>query len=195
MGGITLDFDSPGTATVYIDDIAFKTTAQIPTPVNQSPPVTAAAPQAYPRAMWVWSTAELLKDATARETLFAFCKQENINQLWIQALYRMEPDVDLSRVAELGRLPEGLQCVMEQADAVRRFLGQAHSHHVTVHALDGYPEFAQQMYHGMPLALVDAIIAFNKQSPPSQRFDGIHFDNEPLPHCRITRLCSQQGNS
>jgi len=27
--------------------------------------------------------------------------------------------------------------------------------------------------------VVDAVIVFNRESPAEQRFDGIHFDNEP----------------
>ena len=46
-------------------------------------------------------------------------------------------------------------------------------------ALDGLPEFTQKAFHHVPLAVVDAVIAFNKQAESDERFDGIHLDNEP----------------
>ncbi len=179
MAGITLDFDAIGKFVVYIDDFCFKTSAQAPTPLTPASEAVSVANQTHPRAMWVWSTEQLLNDDAARQSLFAFCKQENINQLWLQILYRFEPDVAVSQVAVDGRLPETLRCVLQHADAFRQFLEQAHKEDIFVHALDGYPEYAQKIYHAMPLAIVDAIIAFNKESKPAQRFDGIHFDNEP----------------
>ena len=66
------------------------------------------------------------------------------------------------------------------AGAWRRFLAEDHQARIQVHTLDGYPEFALKPQHGVPLlAVVDAVIVFNRESPAEQRFDGIHFDNEP----------------
>lgn len=178
MGGVTLDFDSIGSWTVYIDDVAFKTSAQVSTPLTKAKQATGLTRRHFPRAMWIWSTNTLLDSATERETLFSFCQRQNVDQLWIQVLYRIEPGVDLTLVASEG-LPEGVRGEIQRADDFRQFLAQAHKHGIEVHALDGYPEFAQKIYHRMPLAIVDAIIAFNKSSKQPERFDGIHFDNEP----------------
>lgn len=179
IGGMTLDFDSAGSWTVYIDDVAFKTSAEVGTPLTNASKMTDEPQRQYARAMWIWSTDELLNDAEARETLFQFCKRENVDQLWIQILYRIEPNVDLTATADSEGLPEGLQCHVQHPDKFRQFLAQAHQHAIKVHALDGYPEFAQKIYHAMPLAIVDGVIAFNKASKPAEKFDGIHFDNEP----------------
>ena len=178
LGGITLDFDTVGQHTIYVDDIAFKKKRRIVTPATRRSNAKLAKRRTFPRAMWVWSTADLMKDSEACDELLAFCKQENINQLWIQVLYHFEPRVDLSQVLTSG-LPENVRCVLVQTEPMRKFLAQAHDCDISVHALDGYPEFAQKAYHPLPLAIVDAIIDFNEQSEPTQRFDGIHFDNEP----------------
>lgn len=179
LGGITLEFDTVGQYTIYIDDIAFKTQRRIVTPATSRVHATGMSHQEYPRAMWVWSTDEVLQDRAASQELLAFCQQENINQLWVQVLYHFEPPVALSEVSARGGVPEGLRCVLEQGEAFRQFLSQAHEYGISVHALDGYPEYAQKEFHRLPLAIVDALIQFNKQSQPQERFDGIHFDNEP----------------
>ena len=178
LGGITLAFDTVGQHTIYIDDIAFKKKRRLMTPATRRSNAKVAEKKRFPRAMWIWSTAELMKDPEACDELLAFCKQENINQLWIQVLYHFEPRVDLSQVLA-GGVPAGVRCVMAQTEPMRKFLAQAHDRSISVHALDGYPEFAQKPFHPLPLAIVDAVIQFNEQSEPSQRFDGIHFDNEP----------------
>jgi hypothetical protein len=48
-----------------------------------------------------------------------------------------------------------------------------------VEALDGAPEYSVRKNHRVPLAIVDAVIAFNRAGGPGERFDGVHFDNEP----------------
>jgi len=180
LGGITLDFDAIGSWTVYIDDVAFKTSTEVDTPMTPPSKAPISSRRNYPRAMWIWSIHELLDDTAARQTLFQFCISENVNQLWLQILYRIQPDVDLTAVASSEEgLPETLHCQLQRTEDFRTFLTQAHQHGIEVHALDGYPEYAQKVYHAMPLSIVDAVIAFNKASKPSQRFDGIHFDNEP----------------
>jgi len=67
LGGLTLDFTSPGRHAVWIDDISFKTAATT-----------------TPRAMWLWESNAVLNDAASREELFTFCRNESIEQLWMQ---------------------------------------------------------------------------------------------------------------
>ena len=67
LGGLTLDFTSPGRQAVWIDDISFKTAATT-----------------TPRAMWLWESNAVLNDAASREELFTFCRNESIEQLWMQ---------------------------------------------------------------------------------------------------------------
>lgn len=62
---------------------------------------------------------------------------------------------------------------------LRSFLAAAHDEGIVVEALDGAPEYAAKKYHFVPLAVVDAVIAFNGEGGPRERFDGVHFDNEP----------------
>lgn len=179
LAGLTLDFDSVGQHTVHIDDIALKTQKTIYTPETRSPSATDQKRQTYPKAMWVWSIGTLIHDEVARKELFSFCRNEGINQLWMQILYTFDPDINVSDVPALGDKPLSVRCVLHHEENFRRLLKEAHELGITVHALDGYPEYAQRIYHAMPLAIVDAIIDFNKRAQSDERFDGIHFDNEP----------------
>jgi hypothetical protein len=122
-----------------------------------------------------------LGDNEEAESLLQFCRRQQIGTLWMQLLYDMKP------ARSVGLRPDrdgpvelaDMRCTIRRQDELRHFLKRAHSLQIAVHALDGYPEFAQRAYHGTPLAIVDAVLAFNRQSLPQQRFDGVHFDNEP----------------
>lgn len=165
------------TQTVFIDDICFKQSPQFlaaePAKVEEefrknSPPGL----RPKPRAMWIWSTAELIRNATECRRLFDACRQENIGLLWIQLPYELvdgsEADPAAKRRARISHAAE-----------LRSFLKAAHQQGLHVHALDGYPEFALRKNHTVPLAVVDEIVRFNSQGKKEERFDGVHLDNEP----------------
>ena len=114
LGGITLDFTTPGQQTVYIDDLCFKTTSSATTPASSaskpvarstkptkfSAPPGGTAPATgkaiatpetrHPRAMWMWSAQHVLTDPNARHELFEFCAAEGIEQLWVQLPYSID---------------------------------------------------------------------------------------------------------
>ncbi|HEU5361225.1 MAG TPA: hypothetical protein VFU42_08725, partial [Candidatus Deferrimicrobiaceae bacterium] len=178
MAFLTFDFDTPGRHTVYVDDISFKKNPGIPTPVTPKAPTPMAKRKDLPRAMWVWEPLPLLLKPARRADFFRFCKRERIGRVWLQIPIRIvrppgtggyalpspgeEFDVEISHPAEL-----------------RSFLSDAHGQGIRVEALDGAPEYAAKRYHRVVLAVVDAVIAFNRGSPPDDRFDGVHFDIEP----------------
>ncbi len=178
LGGLTFLFHSPGQSTVYIDDISFKTSAEMKlnpnAPENQERQMTR---HNAPRTMWLWKLSEFLDNDTARENLFDVCSSEGIEQLWVQVSYKDDP------LSTSASLPNGkavpARVELRNEDKLRTFLAAAHKTRLQVHALDGDPEFCARAKHSIPLGVVEAIIAFNQASEPEQRFDGIHFDNEP----------------
>ncbi len=184
LGGLTIDFTSPGRHAVYIDDISFKVTASIATPQNETASGTGSSAATSPRAMWLWESRVVLHDPAQREQLFTFCRDEAIEQLWMQLDYRIagqSPHEVIAPTTGSSASAPAKQVTIQLPDpaAWRRFLTEAHQARIQVHALDGYPEFALKPQHAAPLAVVDAVIDFNRESTPEQRFDGIHFDNEP----------------
>ena len=50
---------------------------------------------------------------------------------------------------------------------------------MSVHALDGDPHYALRDQHAVPLSIVNAVVAYKAAAAANERFDGIHFDNEP----------------
>jgi hypothetical protein len=123
-----------------------------------------------PRALWVWQTEQLLNDSQKRSELFEFCIAENVGVIWLQLLYEIRTSTDGSPA----------KCVIRQPQNFRRLLREAHQASVKVHALDGYPEFALQEYHSIPIAVMQSLLAFNAESEnKEEKFDGAHFDNEP----------------
>jgi hypothetical protein len=187
LGGITFDFESPGDYSIYIDDIVLKksmdSTVPPKTPLlstSEASGAIAAQNRTIPsRTMWVWTVFEILENKNnQQDTIFEACKRENTNRLWLQIPSSYEPNIDLSADIENIQPPE-FKISLQHEDKLKAFIRKAHAKGIKVEALDGYPEFAQKPYHFIPLAIVDAIIDYNNRAEPEERFDGVHFDNEP----------------
>jgi len=160
-----------GDSRFYLDDIALKRdAAATPPPVRVSPTPTAGDPAAtVHRALWAWSTKPLF-DAQHREEadrFFAFCARQRIAEVYLAAEFDSTTEAGVPRSN------------LRNADSYRQFLARAHREGLKVDALAGTPEWAVRENHPQALAAVDAILAFNRASPPEARFDGVHFDVEP----------------
>src|SRR5262245_20692398 len=116
-----------------------------------------------PRAVWLWDPAPFLSRQDARAQLFDFCERHRIGVVWAQIATRLDPP---SRR-------------LDRAGDWKRFLAGAHRRQFRVHALDGDPHYARRAQHAVPLSIIDAVIAYNASAAPAERFDGVHFDNEP----------------
>ena len=124
----------------------------------------AVAASSQPRALWVWDPAALLTDPDRRRQFFDFCHVRGIGVAWMQ----------------IGTTPAGRgRRDVDHGAEWRELLTDAHRAGLAIHALDGNPRYARREQHPLVLAIVDAVIAFNAKAPADQRFDGVHFDNEP----------------
>lgn len=195
LASVSFELTEQGEHTVFIDDLCFKQSPELlpVDPVAASSDFTASlllASKPKPRAMWIWSTAELIHDKAQCEDLFKTCQLDGISLLWIQLPYELKsvPTSVPSPSGGEGARREGeanppitigTRCQISSSVALRGFLKRAHDLDLKVHALDGYPEFALRKYHAVPLAVVDEVVRFNSQSTPEERFDGLHLDNEP----------------
>lgn len=184
LGGITFDFAYPGEYTVYIDDVAFKTSKDVANPETVAADLKSKTGNDEQRAIpkrvaWAWTVYDILNNFNDSQTrLFEFCERENVNRIWLQVPARYEPSIDFDRLIEEGK-PEAFKIVLRDEDKLRAFIRKAHARGIKVEALDGYPEFAQKPFHFVPLAIVDAVIDYNNRVEPEERYDGVHFDNEP----------------
>ena len=181
LGGVVFNFipQEEGDITIYIDDMSFKKNDQVPTPLSAETVSNDTAISPPKRALWVWHTEPLILNPDNAEVLFDLCKAQNIEHIWLQVVLNFFPDGNVyGPPSEEGPDPD-FRAEVRHPEKVRAFIRQAHQNGLKVHALDGYPEYAQKEYHYVPLAIVDAIIEFNKNSEPEERYYGVHFDNEP----------------
>ena len=174
LGGMTFEFVNPGQSTVFIDNIAVKS-SRSGTVYDTGETDRAAVDsesRELARAIWLWSTESMLDDVAKADAFLRFCKAQGINQVWAQLPF----DIKLERVRDQI---SNSTCIIRRQESLRRFLRSAHAVGLQIHALEGYPEHALRQNHHIPRAIVDAVLAFNKDQPKAEQFDGIHFDNEP----------------
>ena len=166
LASVSVSLVQPGRHTIQVDDLCLKSHADADVPA-WTPEVSVAPRSALPRAMWVWSTADLIANPAERDRLFTACKEHDAELLWIQLPYSLDSAGGMVR------------CRIERPELLRGFLRQAHAAGIEVHAMDGCPEFSVRHRHSTPLAVIDAVVEFNQVSRPQECFDGVHFDNEP----------------
>jgi len=153
-----------GREAIFIDDIELSEMPGFREP-RRSGRTVVASPRA--KALWVWNTRELLEAAASRRKFFSFARDNGFDQIFLQILYTVGND-------RQGRPT----ITIDDLTGFRDFLAEASTAGIKVHALDGYPEFVLGANHPRVLALVRAILDFNRAAPPGQRFYGIHLDNE-----------------
>lgn len=184
LASISFKCETDREQTVFIDDIHFKRlmSSKLPAPAPRQriePKVTSTT-----KALWVWSTANVIRSPEESRELLEVCQRDHIQRLWMQLSYDRVPAARLVTEDALATPivktdPSASVCKLRHVAELRSFLRAAHLAGIEVEALDGHPEFALSAQHHKPLSLVDAVIAFNQESDDDSRFAGIHFDNEP----------------
>lgn len=111
------------------------------------------------RAMWVYKTAAILTSPSEQQSLFAFCQERQITDLFWQ--------VHFDRT-------DGMK--LKDQEATHLFLKAAHAKAIRVHTLGGDPAHTLTKNHERVLAMADGILAFNQAGEP---LDGMHLDVEP----------------
>ena len=168
LASIIFEFEELGKQTIYIDDITFRTEGGLNVKLPQKRRDLGRSEVLPSKSLWVWQTEALINDASKRKELFEFCKQKDIRSLWLQVLYEVD---------RFGK--NGPAAKIRFAKQFRRMNAEANASGISIHALDGYPEYALNEQQFVPLTLVESLIDFNRRSAPSERFRGVHFDNEP----------------
>lgn len=118
-------------------------------------------------AMWIWHTKEVLLNEAKKKEFLDFCKSKNIGLVFFQLQYQFIP------------LKDETVCKLLYESKLKAFLKEAHARSLSVYALDGSPEFCLEGSHQLVLAQIKALLDFNKGAAQQERFDGVHYDNEP----------------
>ncbi|MBI2645867.1 MAG: hypothetical protein HYW85_02375 [Deltaproteobacteria bacterium] len=168
LANITLNFREKSKGVLYIDDIAFLTSplAQVSEAPEVEPPKQ--SDKKLYKAMWIWHTVRQLKNKEAQKEFFKFCVREGVNLIFFQLQYKLQKKSDGSYL-----------CILSYEDELRSFISEASKRGIEIQALDGFSRFALKPWHEKIYAQIRAIIAYNKKVSPSERFTGIHHDNEP----------------
>lgn len=163
LASVSFSFRRPGTGTVYIDDIAFKTGPSVRSPQSVPP---RARRQPLARATWLWDIKPYAA-AAARKDLFRFLSGQGITIVFAQVGCRY---VDVAGVET---------CELQHRPLLRQLIREASRRHIQVHALDGYSYHILPAWRERVYAWVRAILSYNTAVPRQERFAGIHQDNEP----------------
>ncbi len=171
LAQLTLSITAPGDYRFYLDDVAFKADKSAAPAAAGSPAAgaQAGASGSDHRALWVWNTQNFFDSSRGTEeavSFFEFCSREGIGEIYLSLI--------LSRPT--GSDPHS---ELREAEHYQEFLARAHRQGLKVEGLAGTPEWAARENHPHALAVVDAVLAFNRAVPETARFDGIHFDVEP----------------
>jgi hypothetical protein len=117
----------------------------------------------HTRAMWVWKTSAILKDAHERSEFFKFLDApKGYPKARISVLFFACDLVDAS-----------------SHGALQSFVTDAHAHSVRVDYLCGDPTYATPAHMGTGVEQLNYVLRYNDRAPQAARFDGIQYDVEP----------------
>ncbi|MCC6579460.1 MAG: hypothetical protein IT440_03405 [Phycisphaeraceae bacterium] len=135
---------------------------QLASIANAAEPVSPAKPIF---GMWVWKS-QYITDPVQRKEMLDFSVEHGFNLLLMQI--HLEP----------GSYKAG-KPVIQYPRELTALVSEAADRNIAVEALYGEPDGAEPAQQPGMYALVDAILALNRQMPEGKRFTGIHLDIEP----------------
>ena len=163
LANVVFQVAGNGSGRIFVRDLAFtkKKGTTISSAINNQTPSCSSN-----KAMWLWETEKILKSPEEQGALLAFCKRQQVTDLFVQILYQ----------ANKGE--KGWTISWDSAE-MRPLLSNLNQAGIRVHALDGDPRFALRKWHGRSLGLLEKIIQYNQEVSPKERFYGVRYDNEP----------------
>ncbi|MGG3282581.1 hypothetical protein [Paenibacillus solani] len=106
--------------------------------------------------------------------------QNKATWLWDASLIQSETEDIVSFSVSEGITTIFLQIQNEvQDEEYRHFVAAAHQQGISVHALDGRPEWAYEDGRRKGMELLSWLEEYNQASDPKEKFEGVQFDVEP----------------
>jgi len=184
-----------------IKDIALAVESKPLLPRKKIPPqIVSPSPGKKAKATWAWHDRVVtwLRHEEQLNEDVAFLKAQGFTDIFLQVPYFYRTRAGTWALTWPPEFYPGLQLAGEDpllrpyrsrrfpewelswpAEQLPRLLEKLHQAGLAVKALIGRPEYALSRWHGLNLALLEAILTYNQQHPPAQRFQGIHYDIEP----------------
>lgn len=109
---------------------------------------------------WLWDTSQIVKSP---DKIINFLSTNNLKVLYLQIDYSLKPDT------------------------YRSFISKASTKGISVHALDGSPDWVSDKGSNKQKAFFDWLIKFQNSSSNKEKFKGIHLDVEPYLNSEYSR--------
>lgn len=123
-----------------------------------------------PRSLWVWNTSGIQRDRQQAESLVEFCKQQQIETVYLQ--------LPLAAAVH-GASPSIPERILENPVQLAALVQLLHHNSIEAHALDGYHYYALPEWHPVCLAVIQEFLRYQREAVPEARFTGLHLDIEP----------------
>lgn len=106
--------------------------------------------------------------------------QNKATWLWDASLIRSETEEIVAFSGREGITTIFLQIQQEVTDEeYRHFVAAAHQQGISVHALNGQPDWAYEEGRRKGMELLAWLEAYNRTAAPEEKFEGVQFDVEP----------------
>lgn len=123
-------------------------------------------PETRETALWVWATAEILRDEAERATFLDFVEDQRITRVFLYLA-----------AAEGGRPSAGF--IPFSSVELGPLLAQLRERGALAYALDGDRDYVLQENHPGVFRTIRRLVEHNRSVPPEQRFYGVRYDIEP----------------
>ena len=135
-------------------------------PTTMLTPPSVAEVQAGLKALWVWTTSELLQDMSERRAFLDFIESQAIERVFLYL------------PAAEGEQPSAGYIPFDGA-ALAPLLAEIHARGALTYALDGDPDYVHVENHVGVLRTVQRVAEYNRSHRPEERFLGVRYDVEP----------------
>lgn len=136
----------------------------------EPPPVPEPDPRPHPEtretALWVWATADILRDGEERSTFLDFVEEQGVTRVFLYL------------AAAEGERPSAGFIPFSSAE-IGPLLAQLRQRGALAYALDGDRDYVLEENHPGVFRTVRRLVEHNRSVPPDQRFHGVRYDIEP----------------
>ena len=163
LANLVFEAGEEGETQIELAGLQFCRPGGVPGPLPDPLPEATRDPAL--RALWVWTTRELLSDKQARSAFLEFVAGS------YQRVFLHLPEAPGER-AQAGFIPF-------DGPGLGRLVAELRERGALTYALDGDPSYVLPENHAGVWQTVRAIAAHNRRVPPEQRFHGVRYDVEP----------------